>query len=307
MSSMIEVADLAKRYGRTVAVDGLSFTVRPGRVTGFLGPNGAGKSSTMRMMLDLDRPTKGRVLIDGLPYHRLRDPLRRVGSLLETQGAHGGRGARHHLRWLAQTNRIPKERVHEVLEQVGLTSVAHRRAGGFSLGMSQRLGLAAALLGDPPVLLLDEPVNGLDPEGVRWLRDFMKGLAAEGRTVFVSSHLMSEMALTADHLIVIARGRLLADTAANEFVKTGSRSYVRIRTPEPERLRDALAAAGIALRQGADGALEAEGTTAATIGELAAAQRLVVHEISERSASLEEAFMRLIADAGTDTDGGSRP
>src|SRR3954452_12241302 len=229
--AMIEVRNVSKRYGTVQAVDGLSFTVRPRQVTGFLGPNGAGKSTTLRMMLDLDRPTSGEVLIDGRPYHRLREPLTQVGALLEATCVHGGRSAYHHLRWLAESNRIGRRRVWEVIRMVGLDGVAKRRVKGFSLGMHQRLGLAAALLGDPPVLLLDEPVNGLDPEGVRWLRDLLKGLAAEGRTVFLSSHLMSEMALTADHLIVIGRGRLLADTPLADFVPDGSSledAYLRL-------------------------------------------------------------------------------
>ncbi|GAA3443389.1 hypothetical protein Pve01_28680 [Planomonospora venezuelensis] len=218
MDRVIEVRSLSKRYGSTVAVDGLSFTVRPGLVTGFLGPNGAGKSTTMRTMLGLDRPTAGEVLIGGAHYRRLPEPLRRVGALLEAGAVHGGRSAYHHLLWLARSNRIPARRVREVLELVGLESTAAKRTRGFSLGMVQRLGIAAALLGDPPVLVLDEPVNGLDPEGVLWIRNLMKGLAAEGRTVFVSSHLMSEMALTAEHLVVIGAGRLLADTTVREFV-----------------------------------------------------------------------------------------
>jgi ABC-2 type transport system ATP-binding protein len=217
---VIEVRQLQKVYGASVAVDDLTFTVEPGQVTGFLGPNGAGKSTTMRMMIGLDRPTRGTVRIDGVPYRELRDPLRRVGSLLEARTANPGRSAYHHLRWLAQTNGISRTRVMEVLRLVGLEQVANKRAGTQSLGMAQRLGLAAALLGDPPVLLLDEPVNGLDPQGVRWIREFMRSLAAEGRTVFVSSHLMSEMALTADHLIVIAGGRLLADTTMSAFVES---------------------------------------------------------------------------------------
>jgi ABC-2 type transport system ATP-binding protein len=294
---VIEVRNLSKRYGDTVAVDGLDFTVRPGQVTGFLGPNGAGKSTTMRMMLDLDRPSAGRVLFDGRPYQRLPEPLRRVGALLEAKAAHGGRQAYHHLLWLARSNRIPKARVAEVLTLVGLTDVARRRVGRFSLGMTQRLGIAAALLGDPPVLLFDEPVNGLDPEGIRWIRDLMKGLAAEGRTVLVSSHLMSEMALTADHLVVIGRGRLLADTGVAEFIAANARSYVLIRTPEPERMRAVLAAAGIMVRATDDGALEADEVPAARVGELAGVNGLTVHEVSTRSASLEEAFMRLTGDA----------
>jgi ABC-2 type transport system ATP-binding protein len=229
--TMIEVRTVSKRYGSVRAVDELTFTVRPGQVTGFLGPNGAGKSTTMRMMLDLDRPTTGDILIDGQPYHRLREPMTHVGALLEATAVHRGRTAYHHLLWLAQSNRIGAGRVRQVLEMVGLDSVARRRVKGFSLGMHQRLGLAAALLGDPPVLLLDEPVNGLDPEGVRWLRVFLKSMAAEGRTVFVSSHMMSEMALTADHLIVIGRGRLLADTPLADFVRDGTSledAYLRL-------------------------------------------------------------------------------
>ncbi|WP_214416589.1 ABC transporter ATP-binding protein [Sphaerisporangium fuscum] len=221
---MIEVRNLTKRYGQAVAVDGLSFTVRPGRVTGFLGPNGAGKSTTMRMMLGLDRPTSGEALIGGRPYGRLDRPLRHVGALLDASAVHPGRSAYHHLLWQAQSNGVPARRVREVLRLVGLDGAARRRVKGFSLGMSQRLGIAAALLGDPPVLLLDEPVNGLDPEGILWIRGLMKDLAAEGRTVLVSSHLMSEMALTADHLVVIGRGRLLADTPMDDFVAAGSGS-----------------------------------------------------------------------------------
>ncbi|GLY74500.1 ABC transporter ATP-binding protein [Actinoallomurus iriomotensis] len=297
MNRVIEVRNLSKRYGETVAVEDLSFTVRPGRVTGFLGPNGAGKSTTMRMILGLDRPTGGRALIDGEPFARLAEPLRRVGALLETTAAHGGRRARDHLRWLARSNRIPERRTAEVLRMTGLENVARRRVKGFSLGMGRRLGLAAALLGDPAVLLLDEPLNGLDPQGILWMRNLMRDLAAEGRTVFVSSHLMSEMALTADHLVVIAGGRLLADTTAAAFVAANSRAYVRIRTPEPERMRDALAGAGIAAVAAPDGALEAEGAEPARIGELAAAHGLVVHEVAARESSLEEAFMRLTGEA----------
>jgi ABC-2 type transport system ATP-binding protein len=258
------------------------------------------------MALDLDRPTRGRVLIDGRHYRRLPEPLRHVGALLEARTVHGGRSAYHHLLWLAQSNRIPKSRVRQVLEVVGLEPVARRRVRGFSLGMAQRLGIAAALLGDPAVLLLDEPVNGLDPEGVRWIRNLMKGLAAQGRTVFVSSHLMSEMALTADHLIVIGRGRLLADTTVREFIEANTRSYVRIRTPEPERMRDALSAAGIRAKPAADGALEAYDVPASAIGDLAAAAGLTVHEVSTQSASLEEAFMRLTVDAVQYQAGGLR-
>jgi ABC-2 type transport system ATP-binding protein len=294
---VIEVEGLTKQYGRTVAVDDLSFTVAPGRVTGFLGPNGAGKSTTMRMMLGLDRPTAGRVLFDGRPYPALSDPLRRVGALLEAGSVHGGRRARHHLLWLAQTNRIPPSRVEEVLDLVGLTSVRGKRVAGFSLGMRQRLGLAAALLGDPPVLLFDEPVNGLDPEGIVWLRTLMTGLAAEGRTVFVASHLMSEMAMTAEHLVVIGRGRLLADTTVEQFIAANTKSYVRIATPEPARLREVLAAEGIQVTDTDDGALAAHDADPARLGELVARHGLVVHEVVRRSASLEEAFVQLTADS----------
>ena len=294
---MIEVEGLTKRYGRTLAVDGLSFTVEPGRVTGFLGPNGAGKSTTMRMVLGLDQPTAGRVLVDGRPYAELTDPLRRVGALLEARAVHGGRSAYHHLLWLAQTNRIPVSRVGEVLELVGLTGVKRKRVKGFSLGMHQRLGIAAALLGDPAVLLLDEPVNGLDPEGIVWLRTLIKDLAAEGRTVFVSSHLMSEMALTAEHLVVIGRGRLLADTTVERFIADNSRSFVRITTPDPARLRTVFAAEGIQVTDIEDGALAAHGVDARRASELVAAHGLVVHEIALRQASLEEAFVRMTAGA----------
>jgi len=294
---VIEVRNLSKSFGNTVAVDQLSFTVRPGRVTGFLGPNGAGKSTTMRMVLGLDHPTMGSALIDGVPYRRLSRPLLRVGAMLEAKATHGGRSAYHHLLWAARTNQIPRARVWEVLGLVGLDQVARKRTRTFSLGMAQRLGVAVALLGDPPVLLFDEPVNGLDPEGIRWIRDLMRGLAAQGRTVFVSSHLMSEMALTAEHLIVIGRGRLLADTTVKEFIKDNSRSYVRIRTPEPQRMRETLTTAGVAVTQAADGALEADGVGAARVGELAATHGLTIHEISAQSASLEEAFMRLTSDS----------
>ncbi|GAB3443511.1 ABC transporter ATP-binding protein [Actinophytocola sediminis] len=289
---------LSKRYGATVAVDDLSFTVRPGRVTGFLGPNGAGKSTTMRMMIDLDRPSGGRVLIDGRRYRDIDQPLRQVGALLEARSTHGGRSAHAHLRWLAQTNGIPDSRVGEVLAQVGLADVTRRRTKGFSLGMAQRLGLAAALLGDPPVLLLDEPVNGLDPEGIVWLRTLVRDLAAQGRTVLVSSHLMSELALTAEHLVVIVGGRLRADTSVAEFVAEHAGSHVRITTPAPARLREVLDSAGITVTDAADGAIEAHGVGADRIGELVAANQVVVHEIGVRTASLEEAFMRMTGGAG---------
>ncbi|MEZ3177868.1 ABC transporter ATP-binding protein [Streptomyces pimonensis] len=294
---MIELEGLTKRYGEKVAVDGLTFTVRPGIVTGFLGPNGAGKSTTMRMILGLDHPTAGNVRIDGTRYDRLEDPLTRIGALLEAKGVHPGRSAYHHLLCLAQSNGIPRQRVHEALDTVGLTAVARKKAKGFSLGMGQRLGIAAALLGDPRILMFDEPVNGLDPEGIHWIRTLMKSLAAQGRTVFVSSHLMSEMALTADHLVVIGQGRLLADTSMAEFIERNSRSYVRVRSPQRERLLDVLHQAGTTAVERGDGALEVDGSRAEYIGELAARHRLVLHELSPQQASLEEAFMRLTAGA----------
>ncbi|WP_129842532.1 ABC transporter ATP-binding protein [Streptomyces sp. RFCAC02] len=290
---MIELSDLTKRYGGRTAVSGLTFTVRPGRVTGFLGPNGAGKSTTMRMILGLDRPTGGRVLVDGVPYERLRTPLRVIGALLEARAVHPGRTAYHHLLCLAQSNGIPRRRIDEVLDIVGLTAVARGRPKGFSLGMGQRLGIASALLGDPAILMFDEPVNGLDPEGIHWIRTLMRHLASQGRTVFVSSHLMSEMALTADHLVVIGRGRLLADTAMDRFIEENSATFVRVRTPEPERMRDLLTRIGASPGQEADGALTVPGSDAARIGELAHTNGLVLHELSVQQASLEEAFMRL--------------
>ncbi len=268
---MIELEGLTKRFGTTTAVDNLSFRVRPGVVTGFLGPNGAGKSTTMRMMLDLDNPTAGRVRIDGRRYRELPEPLKYVGALLDAKSMHGGRSAYNNLLCLAQSNRIPEARVAEVLDLVGLTPVAQKKSKGFSLGMGQRLGIAAALLGDPQILMFDEPVNGLDPEGILWIRNLMKGLASEGRTIFVSSHLMSEMALTADHLIVIGRGRLLADMSMADFIQENSRSYVRLRSPQQERLKDLLHEAGItAVAVPDSGALEIDGTGAEQLGELAA-------------------------------------
>ncbi|MGW4566672.1 ABC transporter ATP-binding protein [Streptomyces sp. NPDC004561] len=292
---MIELAGLTKRYGEKVAVDRLTFTVRPGVVTGFLGPNGAGKSTTMRMILGLDHPTAGDVRIDGMHYAQLTDPLTYVGALLDAKAVHGGRSAYNHLLCLAQSNGIPDRRVAEVLEAVGLTAVAGKKAKGFSYGMGQRLGIAGALLGDPRILMFDEPVNGLDPEGIHWIRNLMKSLAAQGRTVFVSSHLMSEMALTADHLVVIGQGRLLADTSMAEFIRQHSRSYVRIRSPQRERLLDVLHEAGITAVEAGGGTLEVEGDKAERIGELAAGHGIVLHELSPQQASLEEAFMRLTA------------
>jgi ABC-2 type transport system ATP-binding protein len=294
---MIELHELTKRYGDTLAVDRLSFQVPRGQVTGFLGPNGAGKSTTMRMILGLDRPTAGRVTLDGRHYGDLNEPLRYIGALLEAKAVHPGRTAYDHLLWLAQSNRLPRTRVDEVLEAVGLTSVARKRARGFSLGMGQRLGIASALLGDPEILMFDEPVNGLDPEGILWIRNLMKGLAADGRTVFVSSHLMSEMALTAEHLVVIGRGRLLADLSMADFIKQNSRSAVRIRTPQPELLLDALRTAGLRADPGPDGAYEVEDGDLTFLGELAAEHRITLHELSPQQASLEEAFMQMTADS----------
>ncbi|OIJ67714.1 ABC transporter ATP-binding protein [Streptomyces mangrovisoli] len=294
---MIELEGLTKRYGDKVAVDSLSFSVRPGLITGFLGPNGAGKSTTMRMILGLDHPTAGDVRIDGRHYDRLKDPLKYIGALLDAKAVHGGRSAYNHLLCLAQSNGIPNQRVAEVLDTVGLTAVARKKAKGFSLGMGQRLGIAGALLGDPRILMFDEPVNGLDPEGIHWIRNLMKSLAAQGRTVFVSSHLMSEMALTADHLVVIGQGRLLADTSMADFIHRNSRSYVQIRTPQRERMLDLLHDAGVTVVEAGTGALEVDGGKAEQLGELAARNQIVLHELSPQQASLEEAFMQLTAES----------
>jgi ABC-2 type transport system ATP-binding protein len=294
---MIDVQNLTKRYGETIAVDDVSFTVTPGRVTGFLGPNGAGKSTTMRAMIGLDRPTAGRVLINGKRYDRFDQPLREVGAVLDTRSVHPGRTVSDHLLGLAHANRIPRRRVPALLDLVGLAGVADRRALGLSLGMVQRLGIAAALLGDPRVLLLDEPMNGLDPEGILWIRRLMRQLAGEGRTVLVSSHLLAEMALTADHLIVIGRGRLLADTSAQEFVTRHSRSYVRVRTPKPGHLRAALTAAGMIVGEGDYEILEVEGGTPEQVGECAFQHQLTVYEISPQMPTLEEAFVQLTTDS----------
>ncbi|WP_329788464.1 ATP-binding cassette domain-containing protein [Lentzea sp. DG1S-22] len=294
---MIEAIGLTKRYGRTVAVDDLSFTVQPGRVTGFLGPNGAGKSTTMRMILGLDRPTAGRVLIDGKSYTELKRPLRTVGALLDAKWVHPNRSARAHLKWLAVSNGLPKSRVDAVLESVGLTQVAGKNAGGFSLGMSQRLGIAAALLGDPKVLLFDEPVNGLDPEGILWIRTFMQNLAAEGRTVLVSSHLLSEMALTAGELVVIGRGKLITQSTTQEFIERSTGNSVLVRSPQLFKLGPLLVDKGFTVRDGADGALSVTGATSDQIGDIAAANDVVLHELSPQRGSLEEAFMQLTGDA----------
>jgi ABC-2 type transport system ATP-binding protein len=290
---MIEASELTKRYGDKLVVDRLSFQVLPGRVTGFLGPNGAGKSTTMRMILGLAAPTGGSATVNGRAYRRLPAPLWEVGALLDATAVHGGRTAHDHLLWLAQSNRIPKRRVDEVLELVGLAQVAGRRVRGFSLGMQQRLGIAAALLGDPGVLVLDEPVNGLDTEGIRWIRKLMKGLAGEGRTVLVSSHLMSEMELTADHLIVVGQGRLLADTTMQEFIRRNSQATTMVRSPQWERLRVVLEGRGAGVRPDLEGRWRVSGPDAAAIGELAAAHRIQLHELSPRFASLEEVYVRM--------------
>ncbi|MFB4318848.1 ABC transporter ATP-binding protein [Actinomadura sp. 21ATH] len=291
---MIEVRELTKRYGGSVAVDGLSFQVRPGTVTGFLGPNGAGKSTTMRVLLGLDAPASGEALVNGRRYREIRRPMHEVGALLDANAVHGGRSAFDHLRWMARSNRIPVSRVSAVLEQVGLAGVARKRVGGFSLGMRQRLGIAAALLGDPGVLLFDEPVNGLDPDGVRWVRELMRALAGEGRTVLVSSHLMSEMALTADRLVVIGRGRLIADTSVQELSDRFRRGIL-VRSPRAPELSAVLVAAGAVVEREGAGDLSVAGLDAAGIGELAAANGIPLYEVTPRSASLEEAYMELTA------------
>ena len=289
---MIEVRGLTKRFGDTLAVDDLSFDVRPGVVTGFLGPNGAGKSTTMRVILGLDRPTRGKALVNGRSYVHTRHPMREVGALLDATDVHGGRSARAHLLALARSNGIPARRVDEVLELVGLGAVCRRRIKGFSLGMSQRLGIAATMLGDPQVLMFDEPVNGLDPEGILWIRNFMRALAAQGRTVFVSSHLMSEMALTADRLVVIGRGRLIADVGTKDFIESGSKSHVRVRSPQQSELAALMQARGIAATP-VDGYLEIGGMTCDEVGDLAADNRITIHELFQQRGSLEEAFMEL--------------
>ncbi len=306
---MIEVRGLTKRFGSKLAVDDLTFSVEPGQVTGFLGPNGAGKSTTMRLILGLDRPQSGTATIDGRFYRDLADPLRTVGALLEAKSVHTGRSARNHLLFLAQTQGLPARRVDELLDLVGLTPVAAKRAGGFSLGMSQRLGIAAALLGDPSVLLLDEPVNGLDPEGVLWIRNLMKHLAGQGRTILVSSHLMNEMAVTADQLIVIGQGRLISAASTADVIAHGTEKSVRVRTPDADRLAELISANGGQVTAGsprgpgepasADSPdlLTVTGMESARIGELAAAASVVLHELTPQLASLEEAFMELTADS----------
>jgi ABC-2 type transport system ATP-binding protein len=290
---VIEARDLTKDFGKKRAVDGLTFDVEPGVVTGFLGPNGAGKSTTMRLVLGLDRPTRGSVIVNGKPYAQHASPLHEVGALLEARSVHTGRSARNHLRALGQTHGISRKRVEELIDLVGLHDVAKQRVGKFSLGMGQRLGIATALLGDPATVMLDEPVNGLDPEGIQWIRGLLRGLAAEGRTVFVSSHLMSEMSLTADHLIVIGRGKLIANASVAEFVAGASKNVVDVRSPQADALRALLVAKGANVADGADGQLEVNGLTAAEIGDLAAANSIALHELTPQQASLEEAFMDL--------------
>jgi ABC-2 type transport system ATP-binding protein len=294
---MIEVRGLTKRYGDKVAVDDLTFGVEPGKVTGFLGPNGAGKTTTMRCILGLDYPDKGAVVIDGQAFRDFAYPMREVGALLEAKAVHGGRSAYNHLLCLAQTNNLPRRRVGEALELVGLTEVATKRSKGFSLGMSQRLGIAATLLGDPKLVMFDEPVNGLDPEGILWIRNLMKALAAEGRTVFVSSHLMSEMENTADHLIVIGRGKLIADCTMADFVARASGAAVRVRTPSADQLVRAVSAKGATAGTGDDGSIEVRGMSAEQIGDLAFSEGIRLHELATVRASLEKAFMELTADS----------
>jgi ABC-2 type transport system ATP-binding protein len=295
--SVIEAQKLSKRYGNKVAVDQLSFSVRPGVVTGFLGPNGSGKSTTMRMIMGLDAPNSGSATINGEHYRDLRWPIREVGALLEAKAIHPGRSAQSHLLMLAEANRISRKRVEEVLEIVGLTSVAGKRAGKFSLGMSQRLGIAAALLGDPEVLLFDEPVNGLDPDGIRWVRNLLKRLAREGRTVFVSSHMMSEMALTADEVVIIGRGRLISQVPMDQLLSESSLRFVRVRSPQLDQLQSALVATGATTTTETDGSLSVRGVDEVAIGELAAKNGLVLHELAPQSGSLEDAFMELTEDS----------
>ena len=290
---MIEVRGLTKRYGAKTAVDSLTFSIEPGKVTGFLGPNGAGKTTTMRCILGLDYPDAGTVTVDGRDYHDLGNPMREVGALIDAKAVHGGRSAYNHLLCLAQTNNLPKRRVDEVLELVGLSEVAKKRSKGFSLGMSQRLGIAATMLGDPKVVMFDEPVNGLDPEGIRWVRHLLRDLASEGRTVLVSSHLITEMALTAERLVVIGRGTLIAETSVDDFVARHQSDAVRIVTPTPQRFVAALSRAGGRPAVNDDGSIVASGLTSADIGELAAGQELTVHELTPMRASLEDVFMEL--------------
>jgi len=293
---MIEARNLAKRYGNKLAVSDLSFTVKPGIVTGFLGPNGAGKSTTMRLIVGLDTPTDGEVTVNGRHYADFQAPLHEVGLLLEARAVHGGRSAYNHLLALAQTHGIGRARVEQLIDLVGLAGVAHKRAGGFSLGMGQRLGIAAALLADPAVLILDEPINGLDPEGIRWVRELLRSLAAEGRTVLLSSHLMSEMQLTAEHLIVIGRGRLIADLPLDEFVRRHSGQSVRVRSPHADELVRILAGTDVAVEPIAPGVVDIEGMAAEEIGLIAAERQIVLYELTPHHASLEQAYMDLTRD-----------
>ncbi|MFD0774595.1 ABC transporter ATP-binding protein [Streptomonospora algeriensis] len=292
---MISLRDLTKRYGDKVVVDRLSVELAPGKVTGFLGPNGAGKSTTMRMVLGLDRPTAGQALVDGKPYAELHHPMRRIGALLDAKAVHPGRTARNHLKAMARSNGLPLRRVDDVLETVGLTEVADRRAGKFSLGMGQRLGIAGALLGDPEILMFDEPVNGLDPDGVRWIRGLMRSLAAEGRTVFVSSHLMSEMQTTADQLVVIGKGKLIADAPITEVIEASSLTAVRVRTPQPDELEQQLLVAGMRVERRGGDELIVTGGTLDRIGGVAHQAGVRINELSPREASLEQAYMELTA------------
>jgi ABC-2 type transport system ATP-binding protein len=295
--AMIEARGLTKRYGDKVAVDGLTFTVQPGIVTGFLGPNGAGKSTTMRMILGLDAPTRGSVTVNGKPYREHAAPLREVGALLEARSIHPGRTAYHHLLALAQTSGIGRSRVDEVIDAVGLGTVARRRAGRFSLGMGQRLGIATALLGDPRTVILDEPVNGLDTEGIRWIRSLLGDLAAEGRTVFVSSHLMSEMALTAQHLIVIGRGRLIASAGTEQLIAGAARTVVRVRSTRPDALAALLRSPDVTVSRAEDGALSVSGLSTDQVGTVAGTAGITLLELTAQHASLEEAFMDMTRDA----------
>jgi len=294
---MIKVDHLSKSYGKTLAVDDLSFEVKTGVITGFLGPNGSGKSTTMRVIMGLDHPTKGGATINGKRFNSIKWPLREVGALLEAKAIHPGRSARNHLIALAQTNSIPKARVDEVLELVGLSQVANRKAGKFSLGMSQRLGIASALLGDPEVLLFDEPINGLDPEGIRWVRELLQSLAKEGRTIFVSSHLMSEMALTAQDLVVIGRGKLIADTTVKDFITSNTETMVLVRSPQLAQLTEILKGLGGEVHSEDDGALVIAKLDPAQVGDAALKAGIAVHELSPQHASLEEVFMELTSES----------
>ncbi|AGZ38974.1 ATP-binding cassette domain-containing protein [Actinoplanes friuliensis] len=294
---MIEVHELTKRYGAKTAVDSLTFTVKPGIVTGFLGPNGAGKSTTMRMILGLDRPTSGTATINGRPYAEHTAPLKQAGALLDAKAVHTGRSAYHHLLAMAATTGVPRSRVDEVIDLVGLHEVARKRAGAFSLGMGQRLGIASALLADPEVLILDEPVNGLDPEGILWIRHLMQNFAAQGRTVFVSSHLMSEMALTAEHLVVVGKGRLIADVSVAAFIEQAARDTVLVRSPRAVELHDLITGPGVTVLSVERGAFEVSGLSAAEVGDRASAAGIALHELTVQRPSLEEAFMELTKDA----------